>query len=213
MDSAGLTPLCHATAAGNIDAMKILIEAGADVNDGSLHIAARNLDITCIKFLKNHDHDAGYPCIALDGRPPLAELCYAARGSGPRWEYRVELAIREFIPLHDVHRWRSLDGKTVLHLAIDNPTSAYPILGAFLRVSQLWRNPNRDDDYLYIDTGNYMCYSLTQYVNRLCPGKSSEERASLIHLLKSNQFVDRFYSEFGAQPMGAVGLPKELATP
>ncbi|KAK1831232.1 hypothetical protein QBC39DRAFT_96289 [Podospora conica] len=209
-DSAGLTPLCRATESGNAGAMTALIEAGAKVDDGSLHIAARNLDIPSIRLLRGHGHDPHYPHVNLDGRRPIAELCFTASGSGPAWEFQVEAAIRELLPLPD-SKWRPTYEKSFLHLAIDNKSCARALLGVILRVSQLWRNPGRDDDYLYSVPATGRFYSLTQYVEQLCQNKRSREKESLIDLLKSQQFVDRFYAESGPQPPGAVGLPKEIA--
>lgn len=208
-DSVGLTPLCYATARGNTEAMRTLIEAGAAVDEGSLHIAARNLDTVGIKLLRAHGHDIYYPSPIFDGCPPLAELCPAAHGSGPRWESKLEAAIRELTPLLD-HQWRSIHGKSIIHLAIDNPASAPAILNSLLRVSQARRSASRDEDYLYIDFSNDICYSPMQYVDRLCTEKTTEGCVSLVHLLKAHQFVDRYFAKFGAQPVGAVGLPKEL---
>ncbi|KAK0749851.1 hypothetical protein B0T18DRAFT_461622 [Schizothecium vesticola] len=209
-DSVGRTPLCRATEAGNAGAIAALMAAGAKVDDGSLHIAARSLDIASIKLLRSHGHDIHYPHAGLDGRRPLAELCFKASGSGPSWEFQAEAAIRELLPLPDP-QWRPVHDKSFLHLAIDNKTSAHALVGAILRVSQLWRNPSRDDDYLYADLATGLFRSPTKYIEQLCPDKLSREKVSLIRLLKSQQFVDRFYAESGPQPPGAIGLPKEVA--
>lgn len=209
-DSVGRTPLCCATEAGNVGAMTALMEAGAQVDDGSLHIAARNLDISSIRLLRGQGHDVHYPHAVLGGRRPLAELCFTASGSGRSWEFQVEAAIRELLPLPDP-QWRPVHDKSFLHLAIDNKTSAHALLGAILRVSHLWRNPSRNDDYLYADLATGLFRSPTKYIDHLCPDKSSRERESLVRLLNAQEFVDRFYAETGPQPPGAVGLPKEVA--
>ncbi|KAM7219296.1 hypothetical protein V8F06_005332 [Rhypophila decipiens] len=213
MDGHDWTPLCHATAAGNTEAMNILFDAGAGVDDGSLHLASRNVDILCMQLLKTHGHAVQCPSKirAMQGRFPLAELCYTAQGSNPSWHLTVEDAINQLQPLLD-STWRFMgDDKTVLHLAIDNPTSAFPILRAFLSISKLYANPNRDEDYLYTDPNSNLCYSPTEYVSRLCPTKPPQERAQLVNLLKDNQFRDRFFAVSGDQPEGAKGLPEALA--
>lgn len=98
-------------------------------------MAARNVNTACISLL-HYGHDVHWPSEDLDGQPPLAELRYAAQGEGPKWERVVEKAISALTPLLS-HTWRSPSGKTVLHSAIDNPTTSLSVLRTFLRVSQL----------------------------------------------------------------------------
>ena len=43
------------------------------------------------------------------------------------------------------------------------------------------------------------------------PRQSSSEKASLIKLLRGNQFTDRYYAEAGEQPAGASGIPEEIS--
>ncbi|KAK3326683.1 hypothetical protein B0H66DRAFT_617843 [Apodospora peruviana] len=148
------------------------------------------------------------------GRAPLAELCYGAQSSGPHFGRAVEASMRALAPLLD-HRWKELHRRTVLYLAIENPTSAIAVLDAFLRVSNLCHHPGSDDDYIFVSTatGGY-CYSPTKYT-------------ALIKLLKYHQFDDRYYAEADAmqrrtlcrggryaetdeQPARCVGLPRAL---
>jgi len=208
-NSERLTPLNEATLAGDINAMEILIKAGARSNDSSLQIASRRLHAEGIALLQAHGHDTQWPSDLLGGRPALAELCHAAHGSGPSWERLVEDTMGKLTPLLGPS-WKFEGGRTVLHLIIDNPTSAIPILRAFLRVSKLVHNPRRDDEYLYVDLATGLHYSPTMYVKHRCPGKSERERTELTALLKSAQFTDRYYAKTGQQPHGYQGLPETL---
>ncbi|KAK4443391.1 hypothetical protein QBC34DRAFT_337030 [Podospora aff. communis PSN243] len=201
------TPLSNATSDGDITAMKTLLAAGAPPNDGSLQIAARRLDIDGVSLLQQHGHDTQWPSDRFGGRPALAELCRSARGSGASWEKRVENTMEKLKPLLD-HNWK-FDNKTILHLILENPESAVPILRAFLKVSKLIYSPSRDDNYLYVDARG-LHYSPTMYVKHRCPGKSDAEKSQLIDLLKSAQFRDRYYNPGGKQPEGYTGLPEAL---
>ena len=173
-NSDGLTPQCLAAEAGHAEAIRRLHGAGAEINDCSLHLSCRRPDVECISVLIGVGHDTLWPSDMLDGRVPLAELCQAAKGSGFTWEKTIEKAMQQLVPFPD-HTWR-VDGKTVLHLAIDNRSAAVPLVRAFLRVAQLWRNPSRDDDYLYTDTQSELRYSPTKHVEHRCPGSLVRRR-------------------------------------
>lgn len=54
-DSGGRTPLQYATMANNIKGMDHLLKYNSEVDDESLHIAARQLDLPAVKvLLANH---------------------------------------------------------------------------------------------------------------------------------------------------------------
>lgn len=209
-NSDGYTPLCLATSSRNMEAMMLLIGSGAPPNDGSLQIAARLPDLDAIRLLKESNHDVHWPCESFGGRPPLAELCFGGCGQGPIWERDIKDAMQLLLPLLD-HQWK-FDGKTILHLAIDNDSSSILLVRAFLNISQIWRSPSRNDDYLFIDSRS-LCYSPTKYVELLCRSKPVGERTGLIELLKTVGRFDppRFYAETGDQPSGSCGLPEPLA--
>lgn len=204
------TPLCLATSSRHMEAMMLLIGSGAPSNDGSLQIAARIPDLDAIRLLKDSGHDVHWPCETFGGRPPLAELCFGGSGQGPKWKRDVKDAMQLLLPLLD-HHWK-FDGKTVLHLAIDNNKTSIILLRAFLNISQIWRSPARNDDYLFVGSTG-LCYSPTKYVELLCRNKPAKERTELIEILKTVGRFDppRFYAETGDQPSEACGLPEPLA--
>lgn len=208
-ESSGLTPLCYAASAGNIESMKILIRSGARTDDGSLHIAARWIRPQCVSLLIEHGHDLQFPMDSLAGRTPLAELCQAASGSGAKWERLVKQTMELLMPMFD-HTWKFY-GKTVLHLAINNPTAAVPLLRSFLVTSSVRLHPTRDEDYLYVDAETRLHYSPTKYVEHLCGWKSSQETKDLVELLKAHRFEDRYFAPLGQQqPSRPEGLPPAL---
>lgn len=205
-ETTGRTPLHIATENRNLDCMSVLLKAGAKPDDGSLHVAARSVDVESIALLKKHGHDVLCPVDLFNGRTPVAELCRNASGLGPRWSKSMQEAMKLLMPFPPAS-WK-FDGKTVLHLAIDNPSSAAPILGSLLYLSRVRESPTKDDDYLFTDGG--LQYSPTMYVHHLCPSKSDEEKKELTKSLAMHRFVDRYFSEDGPQPQYATGLPQAL---
>jgi len=77
-DDRGRTPLAHATEIGDVASMSVLLQAGAELDDDSLHTAARMLHTDAINLLMDNGHDPNKPSAKLQGRSPLAELCLTA---------------------------------------------------------------------------------------------------------------------------------------
>ncbi|KAH6886983.1 hypothetical protein B0T10DRAFT_607797 [Thelonectria olida] len=207
-ETTGRTPLHLATESRNVECMTILLKAGAKPDDGSLHVAARSVDVECISLLKQHGHDVLFPMDLFNGRTPAAELCLNASGLGPRWAKSMQEAMKLLMPFPP-HTWK-FDGKTILHLAIDNPNAAAPILGSLLYLSRVRESPGKDDDYLFTDTKSGLHYSPTMYVHHLCPSKDEPEKKELIKSLATHRFIDRYFAESGSQPLYATGLPQAL---
>src|ERR1700730_2326375 len=82
-DDSGITPLALASQVGNSTIMEYLLERGADVDDGSLHDAARELPCDAMRVLIKHHHDPVYPSDRHGGRSALAELCFKAVDNSP----------------------------------------------------------------------------------------------------------------------------------
>lgn len=209
-DSAGFTPLCHAASLGSLEAMRALVDSNSHApDDGSLHIAARMANPDQVSLLIQRGHDVSWPSERLGGRTPAAELCLAADGSGQKWERAVKQTMRFLFPWPNASR--SFDGKTVLHLAIENPKAAVSVLRCVLELTDLRLQPARDEDYLFVDKGTRLHYSPTKYIEYLCPRKSALEKAALIALLKTHDLKDRFFAPIGRpQPPGAEGLPSDI---
>lgn len=73
------TPLHHATMANNVKGMNHLLKYDVEVNDESLHIAARQLDLAAVDLLLTHQARTDLPgTIHCGGRTPLGELCRMA---------------------------------------------------------------------------------------------------------------------------------------
>ncbi|KAI2628343.1 hypothetical protein GGS21DRAFT_527530 [Xylaria nigripes] len=207
-DALGNSPLSMASAIGGDLAITILsnlLAAGASKNDGSLHNAARELNLQAMQVLVEYSHDPDFPSPLHGGRSALAELCLHAADSVPLTASKqksMERAI-EFLLQSDTDTTIQSDGKSVLLLAFESidPLATTRVL---LRAG-LWKEINQPFN-LYID-GKYT-YSPTMYVQHVLP--DSDRRVELLKLLRSNRCKDVYYANFGEQPEDAVGMPAHI---
>jgi ankyrin repeat domain-containing protein 50 len=206
-DESEWTPLCYASRNRDEKAVSILVQAGAALNDSSLHLAAKMAYPNIVSILLSAGHDPRYPSVVHRGRIPLACLCLESHGTGRDWELRLQQTLGLLAPQTDL-KWRS-KSKSLLHFALDNDHNACEVTMKFIEVSGLWRSSNLNDEYMFTDHREFF-YSPTQYVKLLCYSKDTAEKYSLIELLKNFGFTDRYYAELGNQPEGAVGFPPEI---
>ncbi|CZT42621.1 uncharacterized protein RSE6_02551 [Rhynchosporium secalis] len=78
VDESDLTPLSLAAQKQDVANMQTLLAAKALSNNGSLHEATRTVNAEAIKLLLDFGHDPNFPCLRIEGRPPLFELSYRA---------------------------------------------------------------------------------------------------------------------------------------
>jgi hypothetical protein len=201
------TPLCHASRNRDEKAVAILVQAGAAINDSSLHLAAKMAYPNIVSILLSAGHHPRYPSVAHNGRIPLACLCLESHGTGRDWELRLQQTLGLLAPLTDL-KWRN-NNKSLLHFALDNDHNACEVTMRFIEVSGLWESSNLNDEYMFTDQRE-LFYSPTQYVKLLCCSKEAIEKYLLIELLKDFGFTDRYYAELGNQPEGAVGFPPDI---
>ncbi|KAK3955839.1 hypothetical protein QBC32DRAFT_204384 [Pseudoneurospora amorphoporcata] len=209
-DAEDNTPLSLATAIGGelgTDMMTMLLAAGPSMNDGSLHNAARKLNLGAVKILIQNGHDPDFPSIIHGGRSALGELCLNAAEAGPlssSQEKKMEKVIAELIKQGSDLAVQDNSGKSILLLALHS-TDPLPITRALLKAG-VWKTIN-SPDHQWTD-GTYT-YSPTQYLLRVLPS-NSRDRSALLDLLKSYRCRDVYYANDGPQPEGAINLPPEL---
>ncbi|KAJ4419917.1 hypothetical protein N0V85_000804 [Neurospora sp. IMI 360204] len=203
------TPMALATAIGGelgTAMMASLLAAGPSMNDGSLHNAARKLNLEAVKVLIEFGHDPDFPSVIHGGRSALGELCLNAAEAGPlssSQEKKMEKVIAELIKQGSDLSIQA-DGKSVLLLALHS-TDPLPITRALLKAG-VWKTINAPDHQW---TDGVYTYSPTQYLLRILPPNSTD-RSALLELLKSYRCRDVYYANDGPQPDGAVNLPPEL---
>lgn len=183
--------------------MANLLAAGASRNDGSLHNAARELNLQAMQVLVEHNHDPDFPSPLHGGRSALGELCLHAADVGDiaTREKQMEKAINFLVESGSDISLQS-DGKSALYLALE---SADPVTTTrVLMKACMWKVINKPFN-LYTD-GKFT-YSPTMYVERVLP--ESDHKPQLRALLRVRG-ADVYYANAGTQPEGARGLPAHL---
>jgi ankyrin repeat protein len=204
-DDSGMTPLALASQGGNSTMMEYLLKYGADVDDGSLHDAARELRCDAMRVLIKHGHDPDYPSERHGGRSVLSELCFKAVDNNPSFE-DLEEAVRCLIANGADIKQHGLNGKTLFHYALDS-SDPMTILKTLLKV--LWKVVN-EDCYLFTD-GQYT-YSLTKYVEKGLSIGPAVQNQEVIALLKTKLAQDRIWANSidAAQPEDYCGAPQNI---
>jgi hypothetical protein len=206
----GVSPLSLAFQKGDLASMDALLAANADTNDGTLHDAARCLDLKAIEMLIIHGHDPDFPSIRHDGRGALAELCYRAPQHAPRCtDSKVKKTIKALVDggaQKDIHTITDDDlGRSLLHLALDS-SKPYLMAKAFLESGQ-YKHVN-DDFNLYND-GEFT-YSPISYVEKGAWEGTEQNRQPVLNLLKKYQVRCRFWRNEGLQPPDMIGAPPDI---
>ncbi|KAJ3565594.1 hypothetical protein NPX13_g7447 [Xylaria arbuscula] len=207
-DVFGNSPLSMASAIGGelaVSMMSNLLAAGASKNDGSLHNAARELDIQAMQVLVKYSHDVDFPSPLHNGRTVLAELCLHATDSiqmSTSKEKAMERAIKFLMDCGTDIAIQS-EGKSVLLLALE---SADPVTTTrVLLRAALWKDVNKP--FNQYNDGKYT-FSPTMYVQRVL--RDSDHKTELLRLLRSNRCTDVYYANSGTQPDDAIGLPVHI---
>ncbi|KAK2594771.1 hypothetical protein QQS21_007518 [Conoideocrella luteorostrata] len=209
LDYLGRTPLSMATNIGgdiSIQIMSLLLAADPSRDDGSLHNAARDLNLSAVKVLVQSGHDPDFPSPLHEGRSALAELCLHGSDNAEVTPDRERAMQKVMTFLIDAKSDLSikLNDKTLLHVCFEaaDPVST---TRCFLK-SGMWKHINKPFNQY---TADGYIYSPTMYVKKLLP--QNDRSASLLKVLKSNRANDVYYALSGTQPADALGLPEDLA--
>ncbi|CAK7225041.1 hypothetical protein SCUCBS95973_005726 [Sporothrix curviconia] len=210
-DYAGNTPLFLAVRAGGdmgIAMMSTLLESGAELsrNDGSLHMAAQDLNLKAIKMLVKNKHDIDFPSPVYEGRSALAQICLHGTDGGPMtasWLKSLNHCISYLVDQGSDVQLRN-NGRTPLLLALEaqDPVATTQALlkaGMYKFVNSPF---NQYHDKIYT-------YSPTMYV-RLVLQPPTEVREKLLAVLQMSRAEDLYFARTGPQPPGAVNVPDDL---
>ncbi|KAL3487475.1 hypothetical protein BJX62DRAFT_213517 [Aspergillus germanicus] len=198
--SNGISPLSLAASIGSSSIVRQLLKAGAAPGDGSLHEAARMVNVSVLQVLLIEGKQRDYPCSRFQGRTALAELCLMA---GNKPVSQIKAAIGLLKAAGDVKR--KSKGKSVLHFALDN-ANAIVVTQALLDVFMA-EYVNRD--FNLFEDGRFR-YSPLAYVAKGLNKAPPSQRAGLADLLMEFECKERFWAVEGEQPEDMIGAPDEI---
>lgn len=205
-DRFGQTPLLNASKRGHTVIIRYLIEAGAAVNDGSIHEAARELRSEAIQLLLDNGHDPDFPSVNHDGRCALAELClHASDFTTPVSKIRQTIDV---LVAGNCDLTIKSQEKPIIFHALDNPTSSTGVTKALL-ASGIWRLINQEYN-LYTNSGTV--YSPTKYIEKELALSPNDQWPELLRILRANGCKDVFYKIDGPQPPDMIGAPNGIIT-
>ncbi|WEW54879.1 hypothetical protein PRK78_000305 [Emydomyces testavorans] len=203
-DKTERTPLFYASRRNQIDTMHHLIEAGATVDDGSLHEAAQSLNLDAIQLLLSHGHDPNFPSLLHDGRCALANLCLYAPSIGltvSKTRQAIDALIAGKADLRAQNQ-----GKSLLFHAMNNSESCIRTTTALL-ASGMWKLIN---DNCNLFTSDSYVYSPSTYISKNLQTSPREHGPQLLHILKAHGCKDVFYRLSGPQPPDMINAPPEI---
>ncbi|KAM0462020.1 hypothetical protein ACHAO4_001211 [Trichoderma viride] len=208
MDFLGRTPMAmvtHLSGEVAIQMMSSLLAAEPSKDDGSLHNAARDLNLPAVKVLMEAEHDPDFPSPLHNGRSALGEVCLHGADAGdmtPERERRMQKVMTLLVDAGSDLSIK-LDGKSILYLCFDS-TDPVATTRALLK-SGMWKHINKPSNQYADET---FVYSPTTYVTKLM--SSHDARDELLSVLRASRATDVYYAKEGAQPEGAVGLPEDM---
>ncbi|KJK90835.1 hypothetical protein H633G_05310 [Metarhizium anisopliae BRIP 53284] len=209
LDYLGRTPLSMATdIGGDISAqiMSLLLAADPSRDDGSLHNAARDLNLPVVKVLVQSGHDPDFPSPLHEGRSALAEVCLHGSSKGEMSADRERTMQKVMTFLIDNKSDLSIkaNDKTLLQLCF---VASDPVATTrcFLK-SGMWKLINKPFNFY---TSEGYTYSPTMYIKKILPQTDTSD--ALLKILKANRASDVYYAISGAQPPDAIGLPEDMA--
>ncbi|KAF2847725.1 hypothetical protein T440DRAFT_186632 [Plenodomus tracheiphilus IPT5] len=178
-------------------------------NDGSLHEAARELNVGVAEVLVENEHDPNFPSRLHGGRNALGELCLNAQVETSAQRSRARKLIRLLLDHGANSKFRARNEKAAIVLALDNPYSAFPITEALLE-TEIWEDLN-DEKHMYRDGASGLWYSPLSYVELIPSPSRAPVKQDLLSLLRDKACKPRYYSETALQPVGATGIPAAIA--
>lgn len=210
VDRADRSALWYASQTGDQASMTLLLPGSgfeangiARKNDGSLHEAARKLQVGAVKLLLKHDHDPNFPSKDHEGRSVLGEVCYGSVGTESVAQVRHVIEALIDGPVKVDLEVLDSNNKPLLFLALDN---SYAVTEALLSTA-MWRYIGHD--WNMFNTGGY-CYSPSMYVQKGIWQGPESQRAALVKLLRQYRCSGIYYALEGAQPPDSKGAPPHI---
>ena len=218
------TPLYYAAREGCLESMRHLLNYNVELEDESLHVAARLNNAEAVSLLLDHGATVDYPgVISCEDRTAMGEIC---RRTDPEKDpARLKETLRE-LAQRKPNPQKLASGKSLVFLALDN-NKAINMVRILLTVWPYLRDHLNSDFNIYRREGG-LCYSPTMYVRHFkclhpphlrdfdgehqCCQLHGCQAPALEKLLRAFECQDRFWNDrSGAQqPRGACGEPPHI---
>ncbi|KAF2190601.1 ankyrin [Zopfia rhizophila CBS 207.26] len=177
-------------------------------DDGSLHEAARYLQVDAASILIKHGHNPNFPCRLHGGRNALGELCIGAEVTDGSQRTKVRQLIRTLLDNGANPKFKARNEKSAVVLALDNPYNALEVTEALLE-TEIWEELN-DEKHMFRDNTR-LWYSPIKYVELVPHFGRQSQKQEILELLGDKGCEPKYYSEQPEQPDGAIGLPSSIA--
>lgn len=177
-------------------------------NDGSLHEAARCLQLDVASILVKHGHSPNFPSRLHSGRNALGELCLHADVVTGAQRTKARQLIRLFLDNGANPRFKARNERSAVILALDNPHSSLEITEALLE-TEVWEDLN-DEKHMFRDSSG-LWYSPLKYAELVPSPSRAQNRQQLLDLLRDKGCEPKYYSDNSEQPPGAIGMPEPIA--
>jgi ankyrin repeat protein len=178
-------------------------------NDGSLHEAARELNVDIVRVLVACGHDPNFPSRLHGGRNALGELCLNANVTTAPQRSKLRQLLRLLLSHGANPKFRARNERSAVILVLDNAYSALPITEALLE-TEVWQDLN-DPSHIYRDPSSGLHYSPYSYAELLPSPSRASIKQALLDLLRDKACLPVYYSETPLQPVGATGMPATIA--
>ncbi|KAL1606732.1 hypothetical protein SLS60_004139 [Paraconiothyrium brasiliense] len=177
-------------------------------NDGSIHEAARSLQLDVVALLIKASHDVNFPSRHHGGRNALGELCLNVEINNSSQRSRTRQVLRLLLDNGANPTFKARNERSTVHLALDNAHNPLTIAETLLE-TEIWEQLN-DEKHMFRDEKG-LWYSPYSYVERMPSPARKAQKQDLLDLLRDKGCAPRFYSENEDQPLGAIGMPAAIA--
>lgn len=167
--------LFYASSASNTSVVEILA-SHAMINDGSLHEAARSLQLDAAALLIKSGHTPNFPSRLHEGRNPLGEMCLNVELTTSTQRSKARRLLRLLLDNGARPDFKARNERSAVILALDNPYNPLKVTDALLE-TEIWEQLN-DERHMYCDAKG-IWYSPLSYVEHVASPARAPQRQGL----------------------------------
>jgi hypothetical protein len=143
-------------------------------NDGSLHEAARSLQLDAVALLIKAAHDPNFPSRHHGGRNTLGELCLNVEITNGSQRARARQVLRHLLDNGANPSFKARNERSAVILALDNVSDPLKVAETLLE-TEVWEQLN-DEKHMFRDEKG-LWYSPYSYVDRIpSPARAAQKQ-------------------------------------